>query len=889
MGRTKRTNGRPIRAAVPVRHLTRGIYAIFFLSGISGLLYQVIWVRWFGRVFGNTVYSAALVTAVFMFGLGVGSYLAGRWIDRRASRDPGLALRVYAYLEFGIGALGVVIAFILPALEPVAAHVSAYSISANGWNELSALSYVLRYALSVALLAPITLLMGATLTVLIRYLLNTDIELVGWRVGFLYGFNTAGAALGAFLSDFALIPHVGLFGSHMIAVVLNLIAGVAALRVARCAPAMPARAEEGDTAPDRDMPGEVSAPIVFTGLAIFLSGFCAMGFEILWFRHFSTTLGGFRSVFSLLLVVILVGMWLGSITGGACHRRFGHPGLLYMISQGGFVTLSLLLLGLVTSRRGTVALPEDPFGLSLGYDFAVAWAVLRPMVLIVGVPAVLMGATFPLANAHIQRTAGQIGRRAGGLYLANTAGAVLGSVCAGFVLLPLLGLKESATVLASLGTGAILSIYLATRERGGSRVPRAGVAVVCTAVALAAVVVWVQLPGDLFRRVGVNAGETVLAVSDGVNELVTVVECDTCYDGRILRTNGHNMSGTAPQAQRYMRAFSHLPLLHMQDPTDVLVICFGVGLTVHAASLHPSVQRIEVADLSRNVLNHAHYFRDANHDVLSDERVHVFVNDGRQHLWMRDEGSYDLITLEPPPIGLAGVSALYSREFYALARSRLRDGGFMSQWLPAYQLPEVVVRSIIRSFIDVFPNAILLSGERKELILLGANAPAFTLAPDSLQAALDRRPRVKDDLRLVDLETPVEIFGMFVASSTTLALATRLSAPVTDDHPMMEYAASAVNCARTRFPRDVIDLSGFAAWCPSCVVDGRLAASIADLGDYTVVLNGYYQSEAFLEYGGCSVSPSAIELPIPPDSPVFQRYPYLGTVLAPVDNTRERR
>ena len=887
MRRKRPTKDSPKQAAARPRNIARPIYAIFCLSGISGLLYQVIWVRWFGLVFGNTVYSASLVIAVFMCGLGVGSYAAGRWIDRRASGDPVVALRVYAYLEFGIGALGVLMGLALPALEPFAAHISGYSVGVNGWYELSVLSYGLRYLLAVAILAPITLLMGATLTILIRYLLSTDIDLAGWRVGFLYGFNTAGAALGAFLSDFALIPLVGLFASHMSAVALNLVAGVAALGVAHLGATCPNRSEEGRSVPPPNPAAHLSVPIVFTGLAIFLSGFCAMGFEILWFRYFSITLGGFRSVFSLLLTVILGGMWLGSMAGGVCHRRLGNPGLLYMISQSSFVAVSILLLGFVTSRPGSVTFVEDPFGLTLAYDFAVTWELLKPMVLITGLPAILMGFVFPLANANIQQAEDQIGRRAGVLYLANTTGAVLGSLCAGFLLLPGLGLKSSATVLATLGVGAVLSIYVAMRQTDASRPRRTGIAVACSAAALVAVVIWARLPSDLFHRVGLSDNETALAVSEGINELVTVVECDTCYEGRILRTNGHNMSGTTPQAQRYMRAFSHLPLLHMKHPTDVLVICFGVGITVHAASLHPSVQRIEVADLSRDVLNHASYFRDANHDVLTDERVRVFINDGRQHLWMRDEGSYDLITLEPPPIGFAGVSALYSREFYALARTRLREGGFMSQWLPGYQLPEDVVRSMIRAFIDVFPNAILLSGERQELILIGANAETFTIAPDTLRSELERRPRVKADLQQVWLESPIDILGTFVASSTTLSRATRLAAPVTDDNPMMEYAASVNNCARTRFPRDVIDVGGLAAWCPSCMVDGRFALSISDLEEYALFMASYYLSESFLEYGGCQdPSPTEILLPIPPDSPLFQRYPYLGTVLAPAQNTR---
>ena len=166
---------------------------------------------------------------------------------------------------------------------------------------------------------------------------------------------------------------------------------------------------------------------------------------------------------------------------------------------------------------------------------------------------------------------------------------------------------------------------------------------------------------------------------------------------------------------------SHIPLLSMDRPETVLVIGFGVGNTTHAATLHPSVTRVEVADLSRDVLRHASYFADVNGRVLEDSRVTVYVNDGRHHLQMKPAASYDLITLEPPPIGYAGMAALYSREFYALARTHLTANGVMSQWLPAYQVPTATTLAMIRAFVDVFPRAVLLSGAEADLLLVAAN------------------------------------------------------------------------------------------------------------------------------------------------------------------------
>src|SRR6185503_6728492 len=203
----------------------------------------------------------------------------------------------------------------------------------------------------------------------------------------------------------------------------------------------------------------------------------------------------------------------------------------------------------------------------------------------------------------------------------------------------------------------------------------------------AALGLWLLLPpGYLLARAMAppKPAERLLTMSEGVSETIAVAEAPG--RGRGLITNGHPMSSTALLDQRYMRALAHIPLLSMPAPTHVLVIGFGVGNSTQAATLHPSVERVEVADLSRDILGHAAYFRDANKDVLNDPRVRVYVNDGRQHLAMQPAAAYDLITLEPPPIAHAGVAALYSREFYALARSRLKPGGYLSQWLPAYQL-----------------------------------------------------------------------------------------------------------------------------------------------------------------------------------------------------------
>jgi tetratricopeptide (TPR) repeat protein len=292
------------------------------------------------------------------------------------------------------------------------------------------------------------------------------------------------------------------------------------------------------------------------------------------------------------------------------------------------------------------------------------------------------------------------------------------------------------------------------------------------------------------------------------------------------------MSSTRPLSQRYMRALAHIPLLSIANPQTVLVIGFGVGNTTHAATLHPSIRRVDVADLSRGVLEHARYFEEANGGVLRDPRVVVHVNDGRHHLQMQRADSYDLITLEPPPPGYAGMAALYSREFYALARSRLTQAGYVSHWLPAYQLPTGTALAMVRAFVEVFPGAVLISGAQSELLLLGARNGATEIDPEGVAAALARAPAVVADLRRLDLGDVREIVGTFVGGAQTLAAATQQAAAVTDDFPIQEYGVRSLLNAGEAVPAALVDLSAVASWCPKCFVDGVPAPVAKGLDGY---------------------------------------------------------
>ena len=361
------------------------------------------------------------------------------------------------------------------------------------------------------------------------------------------------------------------------------------------------------------------------------------------------------------------------------------------------------------------------------------------MLLAVALPAVLMGFSFPLANAITQRAERVVGRRAGVLYLANTLGAVGGSLAAGFILLPWLGIQAAASVLTTIAAFAVVPLFVAagtsspkTRRACAGSLARGR----CSNRALAASA----------RRLRRDARASAARSRRDDREAARRAQRGDQRDG-VTR----HRENTGDQWSPDVFDQAALAALHARArpyPTS-LDGSSGVGsgdrirCREHSPCCHPSSNRTPRGDrgpLERHSRVMPAYFSDANHDVLSDPRVFVYVNDGRHHLHMRPPASYDLITLEPPPIGYAGVAALYSREFYELARTRLKPRGYMSQWLPAYQVPTATTLAMIRAFVDVFPQAVLISGAEADLLLIGSQRSEQRDRPRTDGQCLGGRP-----------------------------------------------------------------------------------------------------------------------------------------------------
>jgi spermidine synthase len=816
-----------------------GLLPIFAASGASGLVYELVWVRQFGILFGSSVYSAALVTAIYMCGLGLGAWLVADLADRRFRADPVAPLRWYAGFELAIAAFAAFAALLMPSLARWSAEAASYQPGAHGWFWLAPIGSLARYGAAAVLLLPITLMMGGTLTLLIRFAVASDVTNAGWRVGLLYGTNTAGAALGCLLTDTALVPLFGLGATQSLAVAGNLFAAAAARVLA-------ARSDAGSRAPARVEEPASDVRLAWLALALALTGFASMAMQIVWFRQLIAMLGSFRPVFSLLLTVILVGIWLGSMCAGRFVRRVSAQGL-YALTLAGFAVTAAGGVGLLHHSAGTFDVLGSGGTASGGHWHVFYARLLREIAWVVGPPAFFAGAAYPLANAIAQRHSDRVGGRAGVLYLANTLGGVLGSLLAGFALLPRLGIQATVTAIVLAALAALFGSWRAASERTLERSGRWLHAASCGAILLA-LAVWTRLPSDFLvrRSLPLAPGATgggLLAVHEGVNETLAILW--EPGPSLTLLTNGHRMSGTNFDAQRYMRAFVHVPMLIDPDIEQVLVMCFGVGTTARAALFYPQVRHVDVVDLSPDVLEHARYAESVNGRPLEDPRVSVFVNDARHHLLMSRAESYDLITGEPPPITHAGVNNLYTEEFFALARSRLRRGGYVTYWLPLWQVGESAARAVIRGFLDVFPGAVLLSGYGPELILVGRKDAAIEIDPRQVRQRLNELPALREDLRGIELASISDLVGMLVAAAPGLARATSGASPLRDDRPLLEYAVRELQ-GDPQIPGDLASPADLDLWCPDCFHGALDAEEQARLRGTLEVMGLYFRSEAFL-------------------------------------------
>ena len=737
------------------------LYAIFFFSGAAALLFETLWFRQAGLTFGNSITASSLVLAAFMGGLALGNGLSAR-LGRRIARP----VRIYALLEIAIALSGVAIVWMLPAFT------AGLSVFLASFLDSPLLLNALRLLLSFAILIVPTTAMGATLPILVRALrvrddasISDDEGGFGIALGRLYACNTLGAVVGAVAGEVAIIEWIGVRGTAWVAALLDIIAAGGAFGIARYF----SGAREGSP-PKLDKLPTFRAGCLLG--AAFLSGAILLALEVIWFRFLHLFVPATTLAFAVMLSVVLTGIGVGGELSARWLRR--NAGAFRVLPA---LALSSGILTVVTYL--TFVYVVTPFGTgyigNISQILTLSLALMFPVSLLSGVLFTFIGAAL---NRHVQPDT----RAAGLLTLANTIGAGLGALIAGFGLLPILGMEIAIFILAlCYGVVAFLVSGLRRKYR---------VYYVLFAAYLLILVLFPfgRMENTYFtfvaQRFGYPDTWKIAGTREGCTE--TIIYLEGAYFGvpvaYQMLTDGFSMASSSLVNRRYMKLYVYWPVALHPDLKSALLISFGVGSTAKALTDTRSLEHIDVVDISRDVLEmNRIVYPDPNAQPLKDPRVRVHIDDGRYFL-QTTQNRYDLITSEPPPPRQAGVVNLYSQEYFQLIYDRLSEGGLCTYWLPVHHLKPEDTKAIIRAFCNVFKDASLWAGAGFNWMLAGSRNASYSPSENSFSRQW-HDPVVRSELRALGLERPEQLGALFMSDADHLNALTRDTPPLVDNYP----------------------------------------------------------------------------------------------------------
>jgi len=737
------------------------VYTLFFVSGISGLMYEIVWLRMLSRIMGVTIYATSTVLSAFMAGLALGSFLLGKFIDRRKD-----SLKVYAFLEFLIGCTALFIPIVLTISLPL--YIYIYQTSGGS----IVMTTVVRATLSfLALLIPTTL-MGGTLPVLTSYLVKRE-NVFGKNFSLLYGLNTLGAVTGVLLSGFITI---GLFGERMtvyLGVVINLLVAISAYSLFRREERTESESVPVVTIPDADnmispYPDKIRNLILFV---FAMSGFTALAYEIIWTRQLIIFLKTSIYAFSGMLSVFLIGIALGSIFMNRIVDKLEKPLIVFGVLE--------LVIGILSIVNLTLFSHLDSGGKYFGF-----FNPIIATVVIVFPMTFLFGMIFPTAGLCYVKSVKSTGSSVGWLYSSNTIGSILGSLFAGFLFVPSFGSTNTVVLLAYLNVflGSIL-LYMESGKYVIQRIIYGlfiGVFVIMTVETKGIDPFLIVVKKKIYEMGGVERRYKIFLHHEGAEGIVTAFSVN---NHKLLWINGVGMTKLCTET----KLMTHLPLLFLSEPKECLVLCFGMGTTVKSAVLYPHLN-ITTVDLVPEVFDTFRYYHVDAEEILKKKNVHVVAADGRNYLLL-SEKKYDIITIDPPPpIYSAGTVNLYTREFLTTCRAHLTRHGVICLWFPGGTQQEV--KSVLKTFYMVFPNITVWSGPHNfGFYFIGTmgDVPWKTFRKNLGKAFNDSN--IIKDLTEFDnsCATPQQINRLFLWGRDEIETTKRDGILITDNFPFTEF------------------------------------------------------------------------------------------------------
>jgi spermidine synthase len=722
---------------------------LFAASGCSALIYEIVWYQLLALAIGSTSVSLGFLLAAYMGGLCLGSIGLPRL---RTTRHP---LQIYAFLELGIAALGLLVLAGLPLIDRV--YVAG---AARGLPGL-----LLRGCVSAVCLVPPTVLMGASLPAIVRWIASTPRGVSWW--GMLYGGNTAGAVFGCLLAGFYLLRVHNMAVATYTAVAINLAVALVSFLVAAYTPA---RASAGDSGPPAPAAAPGAAPSRWpVYVTIGLSGAGALGAEVVWTRLMGMMLGATVYVFSIILAVFLTGLALGSTVGSWLVRSIRPREAL------GWCQI-LLSLGVAwTAYMIANSLPYWPINplltTSPWFTFQLdmvrcLWAILPP--------TLLWGASFPLAVAALAAPGDDPGRVVGTVYAANTVGAIAGALGVSLVLVPWIGTQNCERVILLLSASSALLVLWSYAAAHASKLPAAALTAALILAGFLARGVD-PIPGKVVaygRRIMISAPNSeLLFTAEGINSSVAITRWN---DGATeVDVNGHVEATTEPYDMRLQRMVGHLPALLHPRPRSVLGIGFGAGVSAGTFTRYPTIQHISVCEIEPIVPPiSTRYFAAQDYDVLHDPRTRIIFDDARHYLLTTTE-TFDIVASDPLDVFVKGTAALYTTEYFEAVRRHLNPGGLFTLYVPLYESDARTVRSELATFFDAFPNATVwantVNGQGYDMVFLGAVEP-LKIDLDEIQARLDRPDYapVAESLREVQFSSALDLFATYAGRKSDL-------------------------------------------------------------------------------------------------------------------------